>query len=181
MLYPPRDSRAQKLIKFTPILRMDPDGRSRSDLPFHSCRHAPMLSKRRNKARGFGVGGPHNRRGVAAVEFAVVLPLLLILTFGAADFCRLFYYSIVVTDCATNGAIYLSNVTPSNQSCYGGVSQAALAEASDISPQPVVTSGAATDGDGNPAVTCTVSYTFTPVCKLFSPVNLKRTVQMRKY
>jgi Flp pilus assembly protein TadG len=121
------------------------------------------------------------RPGVAATEFAVLLPFLLILCFGIVDFCRLFYYSVIVTDCAVNGAIYLSSVMPPTQSPYASVSDAALAEAGDISPSPQVKGDSLTDADGNPAVTCTVTYTFTSLCPAYSPsVTLQRTVQMRK-
>lgn len=44
----------------------------------------------------------------ALVEFALILPLMLILVLGAMDFGRLFYYKIVLTNAAREGANYLS-------------------------------------------------------------------------
>lgn len=43
-------------------------------------------------------------RGAAAVEFAIVLPLLLIFVGGIVDFGRLFYAEIMVTNAAREGA-----------------------------------------------------------------------------
>lgn len=121
--------------------------------------------------------------GAATVELAFLLPFLMILALGVVDFCRLFYYSVTITDCAFNGALYLSNTAPTSQSPYTSVTAAALAEAGNLNPQPTVNSASINDSDGNPAVTCTVSYTFnsiSPFPMIPNSVALSRTVQMRK-
>lgn len=41
--------------------------------------------------------------GAAAVEFALVLPLLVLLVFGIIDFGRLYYEQITLTDAAREG------------------------------------------------------------------------------
>ena len=46
------------------------------------------------------------RRGQAAVELALAATLLLIITIGAADFARLFYDAIAVTNAAAAGSFY---------------------------------------------------------------------------
>ena len=48
------------------------------------------------------------RRGVSAVEFALVLPVLLTLVGGAVDFGRCFYTHIAVTNAARAGAEFAS-------------------------------------------------------------------------
>jgi Flp pilus assembly protein TadG len=116
---------------------------------------------------------------VAAVEFAMLLPVLMILGAGAIDFCRVFHYTVTITDCALSGAIYLSNVNGAT-SPYSDVTSAALAEANGISPTPQVTGATITDADGHTAVTCKVTYTFQPLClACFAAIPLSRTVQMR--
>ena len=46
-------------------------------------------------------------KGQSLVEFALILPLLLVLVFGAIDFGRLFYTKTVLTNAAREGAYYL--------------------------------------------------------------------------
>lgn len=46
----------------------------------------------------------HSDRGAVAVEFALVLPLLIVLVFGVIDFGRLFNAQITVTQAAREGA-----------------------------------------------------------------------------
>jgi Flp pilus assembly protein TadG len=46
------------------------------------------------------------RRGAAAVELALLLPLLCFLFVIAVDFARVFYFTITVENCARCGAIY---------------------------------------------------------------------------
>src|SRR5262249_38652771 len=46
------------------------------------------------------------RRGAAAVELAVLLPFLAFLFVIAVDWSRIFYYSMTVTNCARNGALW---------------------------------------------------------------------------
>jgi Flp pilus assembly protein TadG len=51
-----------------------------------------------------GVAGGGGERGAAVVEFALVLPLLLVLVLGAIDWGYFFYVEEVVTNAAREGA-----------------------------------------------------------------------------
>ena len=120
------------------------------------------------------------RGGVAAVELAVLLPFLAFLFVIAVDWARIFYYSVVVTNCARNGALYLSDPAPRSTSPYPDVTTAALADAPNLSPTPTVTSTNGSDSAG-PYVEVTVSYPFTTVTNFPGvPANttLVRTVRM---
>jgi Flp pilus assembly protein TadG len=121
------------------------------------------------------------RRGVAAVELAVLLPFMMFLFIVCVDFARVFYYSQTLANCARNGAIYGSNLVTA-QSPYTSVQQAALADASNLSPQPTVTSTTGTDTAGDPYVRVTVAWEFHTIASLPSVPNtvaLSRTSQMR--
>src|SRR5262249_7793236 len=100
------------------------------------------------------------RRATAAVELALLLPFLVFLMLIAIDYCRLFYYSQVVTNCARNGGLYASDPFAASQSPYPDLASAAKADASpEIQSQLTVTSQNGADANGN-YTTVTVSYPF---------------------
>src|SRR5262245_31310609 len=96
------------------------------------------------------------RRGAAAVEMAVLLPFLAFLFVIGVDWARIFYYSITVANCARNGALYASDLYSVVPSPYASMTDAALADAPNLSPQPTVTSASGVDADGNSYIECTV-------------------------
>ena len=121
------------------------------------------------------------RRGAAAVELALLLPLLLFLFVIAVDFSRVFYYSQTITNCAKNGALYGSNLT-TDISPYANLQAAALADAQSLSPQPTVASSTGTDAAGNNYIQVTVTWPFQSITGfpgMPSALHLSRTVQMR--
>jgi Flp pilus assembly protein TadG len=121
------------------------------------------------------------RRGVATVELAVLLPLLAFLFLVAVDFARVFYQYSIMADCARNGALY-GSLDPTHSTDTAGIQNAALADATDISPSPTVTSTTGSDAAGNPYVAVTVTWTFNTVTNypgLPQALQLSRTVQMR--
>lgn len=46
------------------------------------------------------------RRGLAAVELALLLPLLVFTCMAAVDFARVLYAMVILQNCARNGALY---------------------------------------------------------------------------
>ena len=52
------------------------------------------------------MSGGHKRRGQSLVEFALVLPLLVLIVFGVLDLGRAFYALITITNAAREGARY---------------------------------------------------------------------------
>ncbi len=119
------------------------------------------------------------RRGVAAVEFALILPLLAFLFVIAVDWARIFYYSVTVTNCARNGAAYLCDPVAAPYSPYSSYTAAALAD-SNLSPAPTVSSASGMDGSGA-YVEVTVSYPFQTLTNfpgVPSATNVTRTVRM---
>src|SRR5689334_6411385 len=107
--------------------------------------------------RGFLDRGRAERQGAAAVELALLLPLLAFLLVLTIDFARLFYFSLTVMNCARNGAVYGCDPTTALQSPYKSVTEAALADASNLSPAPTVTSQTVADSDGT-HIEVTVTY-----------------------
>ncbi len=121
------------------------------------------------------------RRGVAAVELAILLPFLAFLFVIAVDYGRVFYYSVTITNCARNGALYGCDPTGAINSPYLSIQQAALADAGNLSPSPTVTSQTGSDGSGN-FIQVTVTYPFQTITQfpgVPSNFNITRTVTMR--
>lgn len=122
------------------------------------------------------------RRGAAAAELAVVLPVLMFVLIITFDWARVFYYSLTVANCARQGALYGSDPIAAARSPYARVQQAALADAANLAPAPTVTSSNGTDGAGNPYIAVTVTWPFSTVSSypgITTPVTLTSTIRMR--
>lgn len=100
----------------------------------------------------------------------------------AADYGRVFHYAMTIQNCARNGAIYASDPTAQAQSPYKDVTAAALADASNLSPTPTVTTTSGKDTSGNAYNEVTVTWTFTSFSgfpSLPATIDISRTVRMR--
>ena len=129
-----------------------------------------------------GTGPRSSRGGVASVELAVLLPLLLFLFVIAIDYGRIFYFSLTLENCARNGAFYGSDPVAAAQSPYANLQQAALAEAQNLNPQPTISSVNSLDASGNAWVEVTANWSFHTVCNfpgMPATTSLARKVKMR--
>jgi Flp pilus assembly protein TadG len=125
--------------------------------------------------------GFRRRAGAAAVELALLLPLLVFLFVVGTDFARVFYLSLTLTNCARAGALYASDPSVQDESPYSNVEQAALADAANLTPQPQVTSNYGFDASGVGFVIVTVSRDFTTISSfpgVPKQLNISRSVRM---
>ena len=101
----------------------------------------------------------HRRRAAAALELALILPVLCLIASITIDYSRLFYHWTIITSCAYNGASYASLNPTATASAVSG---AALTDATNLtSPAPTVSvAPQGTDSGGNAYIEVTVSYTF---------------------
>jgi len=58
--------------------------------------------------------------GQSLVEFALLVPILLIVFLGAADVGRLFFYTSMISNAAREGAIYAANHSAALPDCSAG-------------------------------------------------------------
>jgi Flp pilus assembly protein TadG len=123
--------------------------------------------------------GASFRPAVAATELAILLPFLASIFLMAVDYSRLFYSYVTVTDCARNGALY-GMIDNNHAQDTSGIQNAALADASNLNPQPTVGSATGTDANGNPYVEVTVTYKFQTIANypgIPSLVSVSRKVR----
>ena len=105
------------------------------------------------------------RPGASAVELALVLPFLGFMFVVAVDFCRVFYFSQVVTTCARNGALYVCDPEGPTMSRYPDLTAAARGDADpSFASQLTVSSTSGTDATGN-YTRVTVSYPFSSITR----------------
>ena len=120
------------------------------------------------------------RQAAAAVEFALVLPLLCFIFVAVVDFGRIFYFSIAVNNCARNGALY-GSADQAHALDTAGITTAAQKDAFNISPCQLNVSSS-TDCSSNPTyVDVTVTYSFTTITEypgIDGPYTVSRTVRM---
>lgn len=122
-----------------------------------------------------------HRGGIAAVELAVLLPLLAFLFVIGIDFARLFYPLVTITNAAHSGCVYGAQ-DKVRAADAAEIAKKALADATDLTPPPTVKSVQGVDALGYPCLKVTVSWTFQTVSRfpaVPSTVELSRTVQMR--
>ena len=140
-----------------------------------------------------------SRRGTAATEMAILLPVFVFLLVATIDYARIFYYGVILTNCARNGAQWASNPYNTNspsQSPYADVTTAALADAPSLSQAPRVvakysktasptpytsTTPIAATSTSTAYVEVTVTWTFTtliPCPGIPSTVTLSRAARM---
>jgi Flp pilus assembly protein TadG len=107
-----------------------------------------------------GRQGEHRDRGAVAVEFALLLPLLLLIVFGIVDFGRALNAQVTLTQAAREGARLVALSQPN----VVGRTQAAATGLSGVTVT-VVTSCPAGAGPGvNATVRLTYSFSFvTPI------------------
>jgi Flp pilus assembly protein TadG len=74
-----------------------------------------------------------SERGVAAVEMALLLPVLVLLFMGIVEFGRAFYTAITLAHAARAGAQYGAQ-SPAKSSDVTGIKNAATQEAQNIVP-----------------------------------------------
>src|SRR5262245_36175773 len=124
----------------------------------------------------------HDRRcGAAATELAMWLPFICLLFVIALDYCRVFYASQTIQNCALAGAMYASgasNGKPASPSENPAVN-AALAEATSLNP-PLTANNVAISTSGN-TTQVTVSYDFPMLVRwpgIAGTLTITKTVSM---
>ena len=127
-------------------------------------------------------------RGQALVEFALALPMVLLLLLGASDFARGMGAYIELGNVAREGAHY-GSLNSTNAGNTAGIQAAAIGEAGGtiygVAPTISSTTGTETytdpSGQAFTYVRVTASYVFQPIFAVgpFRAVTLRRTVQMR--
>ncbi len=123
------------------------------------------------------------RRAAAVVEFALVLPVLLIIFVAAVDFARVFYNTQVLTDCARTAAQFAANPDLADRTSYESVVDLARTCVADLDPQPTFAFATGTDSQSRAYVEVTVSQPFTLICPFVfqSRYQLSRTARAHLY
>jgi Flp pilus assembly protein TadG len=139
--------------------------------------HEPV-TRQRTRTRSTG---HHGRRGVAVVELAVLLPLLVFLFVVTVDFARVYYFSLTLQNCARAGALYASDPHVADESPFASTQEAALADATNLSPAPTITQSSGTDASGRSYVEVIATHSFksiTGYLGISKSLNITRSVRM---
>jgi Flp pilus assembly protein TadG len=121
------------------------------------------------------------RRGTAVAEFAFILPVLAFFLVIGVDFARVYNHSLIIATGARNGAIYASQ-SETKAADSVGIRAAALADMSNLSPTPTVTSTIVTDAAGIRYALVTVEYPFSTVTDypgVPSNLTIRQSCQIR--
>lgn len=112
------------------------------------------------------------KRGQSLVEFALVLPVLLLLLLGLVDFGRVYYVTVSLYDAAAEGAAYAA-AHPGRLAEAKARAQDATSELITLQPDDIDGPDFAADPpQAGTSVTVTVHYDFqfyTPVATMFFP------------
>jgi len=124
---------------------------------------------------------PDRDRGAAAVEFALVLPILLLLVFGVIEFGRIYSIQSSITAAARNGARVMALTNDPTSASQAAVAAAApyTISSADVSITP--TDCDVTDSPGA-STTVTINYPVTLLTGFFGAhLTLTGTGVMRCY
>lgn len=124
------------------------------------------------------------RKGAVAVEFALLLPFLMLIILIGTDWCRIYYAAHTVQDAARTGALGASGIsyqehflTPEQRRLRG--TQEAIRDGENLSPKLNPGDVAVVASDSEVAVTVTYNFrTLTQWPGIAGPIQIRRTVSM---
>lgn len=137
-----------------------------------------------------------DRKGTSFIETAILVPALLLLSCGVADFARIVYAGIEIANAARAGVQYGAQ-TPGHSGDISGMTQAATDDASDLSGVTATARNFCECDSGTGEVACssttcgttpggyvsvTANYTYTTLLNwpiIPNTVALSRTAVMR--
>ena len=166
---------------FSPLLGLKAVGicLMRRALNMRRAARRGRMSQRCARARRYH----RSSRGQSLVEFALVLPFLLVLVLGAVDYGRAYFDYISVTSAARTAAFYAS-AGPESAADTTGIRNAALQEMVDVQGGTAaeVTVATGPDAGGRTYARVTVRHTFDTLFTwplLPNTLVIQRSVQMR--
>ena len=123
------------------------------------------------------------RSGAAAVEFALIAPLLIVLVFGMIEFGRMFMAEQVLTNAAREGA--RKAILPGATDDQAQTTIDDYLNSANITGFSRSISPSTTNADGGTAITVTVSVPYSsvswlPISNFLSGKTLSAKVVMRK-
>jgi Flp pilus assembly protein TadG len=138
------------------------------------------------------------RRGAAAAELAVLLPLLAFIFLITVDFGRIIYYTITIDNCVHNGALYASQTFDNqNQQWISGdaqywegrnsqqvsdVASAAILDGCSLDPPLTTSNVTIANGSTANSKVVTITYNFETITNfpgIPSPVTITRSCQVQ--
>lgn len=107
----------------------------------------------------------NQRRGAAAAELAVLLPLLFFIFLAVVDFARIFYPAMTIQNAARNGALWLADEVYRNQSGHATLLDAVTEDTNNLDPALTNDNVAQSSGtdNGRTYYEVTITYDFTTV------------------
>ena len=115
-----------------------------------------------------------SERGIAAVEFVVVFPILLLMLLGIVEFGRYYNASITVTHAAREA------VRPVALGSPGSAGTAATNAASPLTVTVGATTTCPANGTGNASITVNATFAWDPLFLVPGlPTSISRTAVMR--
>jgi Flp pilus assembly protein TadG len=122
-----------------------------------------------------------SERGAAAVEFALVVPLLVALLFGIAEFGRAYYLQTTLSGAAREGVRVMAITNDAGQARTAARNAASTLALTDAQINVAPLSGACVSTATSPInATVTISYSMTFVTQLIgTTLNLKGIGVMR--
>lgn len=147
-------------------------------------RHRSSTHPFRSRAAFYARRRGNHRAGAALVELALLLPVLIFMLLAAMDYSRVFYASVIVSNCARNGALFASDPNIANRTQFNTYLDAIQADAVNLDSSLLqVTYSEGTDAFGYGWAEVTVTYPFDTVINypgIPSHVDISRKVRMRK-
>ena len=125
-------------------------------------------------------GAAAPRKGVAAVELALLLPLLCFLFVISVDYARVFFFDLTLANCARNGALY-GGRDPASALDTKGIAAAARQDAGNLDLSQLTVSSSTDSLSAPTVVTVTVTYPFSTITNypgIPNSFTLSRTLKM---
>lgn len=125
-------------------------------------------------------------KGQSLVEFALILPILLILVLGAMDIGRLFFTKMVITNAAREGANHLAYHSGDIDGMYGVIAQEANSSTVEYDDLYIITDPVDGCCDTGQPITVTISTTVDLIYEdilallgmISGPIELSSSVEM---